>query len=357
MTSKISIKNLAIGFCGILLIAFFMKNPKYTSNIIGASLDFSAKNIVPLIFPVSASAFILCDSGAAISILSRISNCFSDFAKPIFCILTVIIGLFLGFPVALIILNASKDQGAITKKEYEDIFPFCISPGFAYIFSHVGKNIYHSDKVGIILFASVLLSYIAVASFKIFNTRGKISIESGKAPFLINISKSIKDASIASVSLCGTIAFFTLLCAVFSKLISGISHSDMISAAINIFLEFSSAQNAVCEAFGAKTISICISAFSLAFCGISLLSQAMMLTNEKINIKKTLHFKAATALLAAANAKILLDIFKIELKESVTAFYAENIGAGFWIIIMIVSLLCDYCKKKDGKRRLNRILK
>ena len=109
-------------------------------------------------------------------------------------------------------------QKLCTKTEAERLLAFCNNSGPLFIIGAVGTGLYHSPKVGIMLYASHILSALTIGLlFRFYKPKGKKSEnKSYIAPvfaaenFSQLIGLVIKDSISSIAMVCGFIVFFSV---------------------------------------------------------------------------------------------------------------------------------------------------
>lgn len=255
---------------------FILKNPKLTADSVYASILFCVKIIVPSLFPFLILSNILIESGFAeffgyilrkpVKLLFNVNGN---------CAVAILLGSIAGFPVGAKCAAILYEKGLCNKSEAARILPYCNNAGPAFIIGAIGVGIFNDYKVGVLIYISQLLSALICGILLSFPRR---TIETPSAVIIKNnsdssaISKSIINAGMSMISICGHICFFSFILDIIIKFITHITTNPYIITLICGLFEITSGVKCA----GSIPFGIAIAGL---FCGWSGLSVHMQISS------------------------------------------------------------------------------
>lgn len=254
-----------------------------------------AFNIIPTLFPF----FILSDLWVSVVFFaenSLVAKCFerlfhinSEGLSPF------VIGNICGFPLSAKTAAEKHKNGLISKIELDALMTISNNPSLAFVVSGIGVGLFHSIKIGIILYFSVLTS--AVISGLIFRPAVTESPKSGnKAKQRFDLLKSISSAGLSSIVVSSYIIFFSGIIGVIKSLIK----NKFIVSLISSFLEVGSACSIICESTNDLGVfCLPLISFTLAFSGLSVFMQTFSILPQSISKIKYLLKKLFQGIISA----------------------------------------------------------
>lgn len=196
--------------------------PVETANGIKNGLMLMANNLIPALFPFMVLSSYLVDSPVA-DILAKITNRFSAkvFKTNGYGLCAVVMGFIGGYPIGAKITADFYKSGKITQNQAQALLLWCVNPGSAFVIIAVGFFMYSRIKIGIILYASIVLAALITGlSVSLFtkNTYAppiKIPSEKSKNLFIA----SVNDSSKATLSVCSWVLIFSASGALASEIL------------------------------------------------------------------------------------------------------------------------------------------
>ena len=141
------------------------KSGEASSGIING-LKICSGVIIPSLFPFMVFSAFVIKSGTYIKIGKIIGRPINlAFNLPRCSSGAVIMGFLGGYPIGISMTSELLKLGAIEKREAKRLALFSVNAGPAFVISAVGGVIYQSKNIGIILFASVVLSSLTIGIF------------------------------------------------------------------------------------------------------------------------------------------------------------------------------------------------
>ncbi len=282
------------------LLCFFLIFSSTTSDYAKNGIYLCLNTVIPSLFPI----FVV--NGLLIS--SKIADRISGFLRlPVSKLFGVsengvypaIIGLICGAPSGSVALSSVIDGKSISREE-ATVIAIASSPmSFSFIYSTLGGKMLGSYKLGIILYVVCLLSSIISGRILSVILKPKSSCCLQQA-FTKNefcrpsLSKAISDAVTGTLSICGTIIFFSaisgLICSVPSIPIS-------IKSALTLFLEITSgAENTTVQMQGIPAfLFLCA---GVSWSGLSVICQCISSLGKSISFTQFFCGKCLASLIS-----------------------------------------------------------
>lgn len=144
----------------ILLILFYSKT---CFEITKVSLDLFIYNVFPAIFPFILLTEFLIQSNLIHYLSVGIDNVVCKMFKlSNNSIPVILIGNLFGYPNSIKYATHLFENGQISKSDYTKLLSFTNNPSIIYILSSIGLSMFHSIKIGVLFFASSILSSIVI---------------------------------------------------------------------------------------------------------------------------------------------------------------------------------------------------
>ena len=322
--------------------------------------------VIPSLFPFMVISELIVSSGIGVS-LSRI------LARPMRIIFGVnetgatafLLGTVCGFPIGAATAASMHDKGIITKEELEHFLIFCNNPGSAFVISAVGASLFGNKNVGVLLYASVILSSVAVGAVgRLFLPKHKkvrltITPSFRQKPITSRITDAIRSSALSMLTVCAYVLFFSALVGCIGALLERFSLPRCVRALIFGFFELSSGVNAASgenEAMMAMTLC----ALFLGWSGLSVHLQVMSVCSGRgISFKPYLIAKAAQGLICATITLLSLRLLFPTLGVgSIGAFSQGNtplsemlyaLSVAFFVASVIFLIGEKLCSTKNKK--------
>jgi sporulation integral membrane protein YlbJ len=200
------------------LAIFILKNPLVSNDSVLTAILFCVKTLVPALFPFLIINNILIDTGFAefIGVI---------FAKPVRflfginknCAAAILLGAISGFPMGAKCAVMLLEKKMCTKEEVERMLPYINNASPAFIIGGVGIGMLGDYKIGVLLYVSqILAAFICGVIFSypripLPDASGYKGVGNTDNINITIISKSITNAALALLSICGHICFFSFV--------------------------------------------------------------------------------------------------------------------------------------------------
>jgi len=276
------------------------------------SLMLCITTIVPSLFPFVVLTKIL----ARIGFAEKASVFFESAARKFLCISgfgmsAFIIGICGGYPTGCAYITDMYEQQKISKSEAERLLSFCNNSGPAFLVGVVGVGVFKSAKIGIILYLIHIFSALLVGRITrkdaIFS---ETSSDNSPCEIIRAFSKSITDAVVITLNVCGNIVTFSIFISLLKVLpyASHLSDNSYVYALIQGCIELGSGTAALSQ-LEAAPLSLALSSFIVGWGGLCVHMQTMSLLADT-NLKGT-PFITGRLLCAIISALLTYSVFCI----------------------------------------------
>ena len=136
------------------------------------------------------------------------------------CASAIVLGCIAEFPVGAKCAAMLYEKGLCGKDEAERILPYCNNAGAAFVIGTIGIGIFGDYKAGVIIYAAQIISALICGVIFSFPRRKIADYNPIKVSSDMSISKSIINAGMSMISICGHICFFSFILSVIIKFVS-----------------------------------------------------------------------------------------------------------------------------------------
>ena len=289
----------SIFMCALL----FILNPQASVTGIGQAVFLCLTAIIPSLFPYTVLTGLWVSSGADRSLSQKIGSIMKHmFHLPPSAVSAFLLGNISGFPLGAQTVMQLYEKEAISKSEAEYLLFFCSNAGPAFIIGVVGRQLFQSTIVGIILWCihmgtSVLLGMLfrpKIANNDYSSATSKVSDN-----FFQTFTASIINAGESLLRTCFFIAFFCVITSHLSNLFQILNIHNPLTIIFLGGLELSSGVTLL-DALPAATAFVAAAAL-LGWNGICIHCQVLSCcANKNISLRlyflgKLLHIALSTA--------------------------------------------------------------
>ncbi len=300
-------------FCFLLIL----RNSEAAIEYMGRGLSLCARTVIPSLFPFMVLSELVVSSGAG----EAFGRLFSRVMRWVFGlsgagVSAVLLGSMCGFPVGARTAVSLYDRNLISKAECEHLLTFTSNPSSAFLISAVGVSIFGNRRLGVTLYATVLLSSFFVGFLARFFIRGQGKPEghphfpSGLHPGGVEMfTSAVSGAATSMVSVCAYVIFFSALTGSIGSLIEGIGGLGEVGyTALFGFLEMT---GGISEAAGlsSEKAAVAMAAGIAGWSGLSVHFQVMSLCGGRgLSFKPYIIAKAVQGILCATAVTVILSI-------------------------------------------------
>ncbi len=319
------IPTLIWGAASSLAFFLFLLRSDIAIDYMKSGLKLCAQTVIPSLFPFMVISSLLVSSGVGL----RLCRPLASPARWLFGVsesgaCAFILGAICGFPIGAKVIGNMYDHGMITKKEAERVMTFCNNPGSAFVISAVGVSLFGSLKLGIALYACVILSAVIVGTagrlFYKVEKHTSCSAATIKASFSATrggvslFTSAVQDSAISVLTVCAMVVFFSSLIGCVGVSLSRIGVPDTPIALIFAVFELSSGVGALSEL--SYPLSVIFCAAALGWSGLSVHFQVISISAGRgFSFFPYFIAKGAQGVVCAALAWVVLKL--IPLSEGV----------------------------------------
>ncbi|MBR6509244.1 MAG: hypothetical protein IKT38_01390 [Clostridia bacterium] len=337
--------NLTTIFLAIFYSILLISNPQICKEATIKSILICGRVIIPSFLPFIACVLFISNSNAlnGLNFLNPITiKIFKLDTENFLIFLLSFIG---GYPIGAKLLNNAVENKKISPESAGKMLLYCTNAGPAFIVSAVGSEILGSQKAGIILLVSHILSGIIIR-FLAFpltvlsnQTKQKTTLPNTADNFVL----SVTEASKSVFSIC----IYVILFGGINAYIISLSEKIVFLKTINLFLEVT---NGITQ-----TRNIYIISFLLGFGGIAVWCQIMSIAkNLNFNVLKFSFFRILQGGISVLITFILLKIFPVTISTLTNGIKTEYfytslsvaVSTALMVLVFIISL---QTKKYTGK--------
>ena len=314
-------RQLTFFFITVFSLILIIRNSDLAIKYMSEGLTLCTRTVIPSLFPFMVISDMLHASGAA-EFIGRPLRAPMRFLFGVSgeggC--AAILGILCGFPIGAKSAVSMYDANKISKKELERLLTFANNPSSAFIISAVGLSLFGCRKIGILLYASILLSsfLVGVAQniiFRNLNTQADIILPAPKSAkpkaFAGDFTEAVTSSAFGLLRICAFVVFFSAVMGVFS---SALSSSEIPYALRALLFGFFELTGGMAEAalLSPSEMGIILAAFIGGWSGISVHFQIMSLcAGRNISFKPYFVAKLCQGILSAVIVKLFLMLFKV----------------------------------------------
>lgn len=363
MRNKTAIK-LAAGARFVLpcaLIFLFFAEPTVSADGIKKGLSVCAGTLIPSLFPFMVISELLVRSGGA----EHGARVLGKPMRKLFGVsgsgaVAVLLGILCGFPVGAKTAVALCRSGELEWDEGARLMSFCNYPSAPFMIYAVGRGLFGSKRLGLLIWLSVLAAGILCGVLgKYFYRKNGYDADRPKhaktEPITVIFTESVTGAASSLISVCAYVCFFNAAVSCLSALATG--GGALPRAMLFSFFELTSGA-ASCAAVDNRFVGAVLCCAAAAWSGLSVLFQISSLARG-ISMKPFLISKLFVIPLSSFITAISLRLFPDILISSTPAedvFYPVCLYPDIFIslvnIFFIASLLFCLCKLLDRCARI-----
>lgn len=352
---------LYIGLVGITLL--ILLRPSAAVEYASRGLSLCSEMIVPSLFPFFVCSGLLIYSGFC-QVLAKIS---APVMQPVFRVngagaAAFILGIISGYPLGALTACQLYESHYVSKSEAERLLAFCNNSGPLFILGAVGISLYHSPRIGVILYIAHILAALTVGIlFRFYKPESFIApparVESPEHSLGELFSIVLANSLQSILTVCGAVLFFSV---VSNMLLDFLPLCDWLRPVFAGILEFVTGVTMLSQSNMLLEEKLILSAAVVGFAGLSVHVQVMgVVSRHMLSLKPYIFGKILHGLLSGGYTFLILQFVPV----SAPAFYntAAKFPAGFTmgslytgICVGAVVLLCILCAAGLALRELKR---
>lgn len=313
-------------------------NPQSSLQYAKAGMALCSDVLAPSLFPFFVCSGLLIYSGFC----EKLTKLFRPVMRPLFNIdgggaAAFILGIISGYPLGAETACRLYDSGCVTKTECERLLAFCNNSGPLFILGSVGIAVYHSPKIGAMLyFAHIAAAFTVGILFRFYKKS-----DTAAAPIRITerentlgevFQKALSGSVTSILTVCGAVVFFSVA----ANLAADLLPRGFVRTLFVAVSELTSGISGIAGTDLPIGSKIVLSAATAGFAGLCVHLQVMgVAAGRGISLVPYITGKCIHALLAAVYTAVLLHFFPIT--ASVFAQGSTVSGAFFAASVFTVS--------------------
>ncbi len=334
----------------IFITLLILLHPDSAIGYARSSLALCNDILCPSLFPFFVCSGLLVYSGFA----ECMAGFFEPVMRPLFKVsgngaAAFVLGIISGYPIGAEVACRLWENGSISKNECERLLAFCNNSGPLFILGAVGVSIYHSPKIGAMLYfvhilaaltVGIILRFAAKPDTKKALKRHPVS----DIPISEVFSKALQGSVKSILTICGTVIFF----AVVSNLIADLIPKSLWRTAFAALSELTFGMKSISDLELSEGVKIILSAAAAGFAGFSVHLQVMgVINSKKLSLKLYIFGKILHAVISALYMYILLKIFPVTRTVFATgasfsgAFFAASVFTVGSVLILLAVIFID----------------
>lgn len=342
--------------------AFCVTDTAEVAAAVGKSVDKCVEVVIPSLFAMMVISSLFIRSGLNghyprwLGKFSRTVFGMEGYVFPIFTF-----GMFAGYPVGVKMLCDEYSAGRLSKRRAELLSGLCFGAGPAFVFGCISRQLYSSDRAGLIILisniaANVLLALIMSVPLRrtfrehTHNRCGGLSADM--------LTDCVMQSGRAMGRICVMIVFFSVFSAFFSRtgaaaageLLAKLPDLDRESGKVIVAALFD-VTNTGDLPCGDWLLLPYISA-ATAFGGLCVMMQISGITAGRLSLRPFILLRSAAAVLSFCICRLITPLLMVGETVSVSAVKAEGVSSrtpvpSVLLIIMTAMLMLEFDKKRE----------
>lgn len=342
---RVMLKNLVKYFVALFAAVLVLLNPQSSLEYARQGLLLCEEVLVPSLFPFFVCSGLLIHSG----VCEWLSKVFAPVMKPFFNVggsgaAAFILGIISGYPLGAQVSVRLFEEGALGKNETERLLAFCNNSGPLFLLGSVGAAIYHSPKLGMILYGAHIAAALTVGIIFRFYKRGSVANmlqkTDKKEMGMAEIFQHSLSGSVTSIlGVCGAVIFFSVIANLLADFLpNGIMRTLFIAAS-----ELTSGINGISTSNIPLAHKAVLSAMAAGFAGFCVHLQVMSVAAGRgLSLIPYIVGKVFHALFAGLYTFLLLKLYPITVTvfsaqgDISGSFFAASVFTGISAVVIVI---------------------
>ena len=207
------------------------------------------------------------------------------------------LGVLCGFPLGVKCTAELYRENKLSRDEAERIIGFCNNTGPAFLVSGIGLGLRGSVGEGVLLYAAMTLSAIAVGYIFGIGKHYTVSADTALKKKSFSLTASIKNAGLGTLNICSYLTFFACLVGLLRNTIG----ESLVYLSLLPLLEVGSAASILSKTKLLQDVqSLALTAFAIGFSGLSVHLQALsFISDTDIRVNKYFTMKLLQGVFSA----------------------------------------------------------
>ena len=208
-----------IPICFVLfsIVFLLMRFPSVAAQGITDGIDLSLGTLIPTLFPFMVLSSLMIEQHIFDNIPKPLKSLFrAIFSVDGSSIGVIILSMIGGLPLGCKMTAQLYESGKISRCNGRRMMLFCFCMGPAFTIGSVGLFMLSSQKAGVVIYASLILSTLTIGILsRFFEYEDSVYLPSNsheiKQPFSISLVRSVSDASKAMLNVCAWVIIFSCI--------------------------------------------------------------------------------------------------------------------------------------------------
>lgn len=350
----------------LMIAAGLILFPSYTASAARDALALCGSVLIPSLFPFFVLSGLVIESGLA----TRLGHVCEKLMRPFFRVCGVgssalILGIIGGYPIGAACAIDLYEKRLCSKTEAERLLAFCNNSGPAFILGAIGGGVFHSVRIGILLYAVHIIASICVGIlFRFYRYQDQPSHTTTRTvaskSFTSAFPLSVRNGLQSTLNVCAFVIFFAVLLQIlkifgiipaFSAILGG---GPLATQGVIGCFEVTTGLCALHPTSGTLSSHFILASFLLGFAGLAIHCQVLSFLNGSdlslmpYFIGKTLH-----GVISAVLAFCIVQIPAL-FPQAVTCMSVpdhKTMASAYWLIAWFALFLTIPIKKHWKTRR------
>lgn len=291
---------------GFMLLRF----PENSGRGVSKGIELCLSTLIPSMFPFMFLSSFMINSG----IIERLSPIFDKVTRKLFrlpgiCAAVIFFSMTGGLPIGPKMTSDIYYRGYISLSQAQRMLFFCMNPGPAFVITAVGYYMLGSEKLGLILYASVLLSsvIIGILSSLVWNADGEFFVKESSTKENKGLHSALQESVVQSCRNMLTVCAWVILFSCITELVATVPAGEGTRAFISSVLEMTNG----CEVLSG-TYPVPLIAGVIGFGGLCAHMQVMSsVLKVKLAVKYFICARILNGGLAVLISMLLLELFPV----------------------------------------------
>ncbi|MBQ8311184.1 MAG: hypothetical protein IJX80_09265 [Clostridia bacterium] len=319
--------QIVFGLFSIFCLLLILRNSEAAIAYVTRGLLLCARTVIPSLFPFMVLSELIVAGGFGRALIRRIYTPIKRlFALSEAGCCAFLLGIVCGFPIGARCAVSAYDRGEMSKSECERVLCISGAPSSAFLISAVGASLWESRTFGIALYASVIAASL-VTAFVLAQIKKNSAADAPdefaalSAPTLRGaplFTHAVRSATEGILSVSAYVIFFSALTGTVELVLSPLSPSSLVLAAITSILELSGGVSQA-AALDHASVAAILTAAAAGWSGLSVHCQILSVTDGRaLSLRPYFLSKLFQSILAAIFLALLIYIFPALLSSSNT---------------------------------------
>ena len=272
----LGIRESLLSLIAIFFMLLILKNSSIAIDYMTQGIKLCTQTVVPSLFPFMVISDVLVNLNVS-ALLEKYTPRFVlrllGISSSELCVF--LLGTVCGFPIGAKVAGAMYARGELQESELEMLLTYSNNPSSAFLISAVGASLYGNEKIGLIIYASLILSsLISMQLCRISRKRGTLSKEkkhntpSTNLRCRVDLTSAIGRSASTVINVCAYVMFFSTVCGILRSTLFSTLDSELLGALTGGFFEMSTGISQA-SAIQNTVLSICRCAMIGAWSGLS----------------------------------------------------------------------------------------